>query len=167
MNKAQVEECLAFVTKSYPGRFRSDPETSAIWTILMRDLDVKFAMAAVTHLCSSQDFPPAVSQIRKMSLYLVGGTWQVRHSENQEVLRSQFLKAYAEFMQRHDSEQCAIKEVKQLAEASKPAPPERLFAPPDNTDHDHTQDDDFTQVTPEMFREAIHDLNERISIRGR
>lgn len=156
----------------------------------MSDLDGRFAMAAVTHLCSSQDWPPSIAQIRKMSLYLsrgetsppspweaweravngessteiekrcltlVGGTWQVRRSENQEVLRSQFIKAYSEFMQRHDSEQCAIKEVKQLAEASKPAPPERMFPPP-SQEYDHTKEPGFTGATPEMVRELMKGL---------
>jgi hypothetical protein len=156
----------------------------------MADLDGKFAMAAVTHLCSSQDWPPSIAQIRKMSLYLsrgetsppspweaweravrgesstdiekrcltlVGGTWQVKHSENQEVLRSQFIKAYSEFMHRHDSEQCAIKEVKQLAEASKPAPTERMFPPPSH-EYDHTRDPGFKRATPEEVRELMKGL---------
>jgi hypothetical protein len=161
---------------------------------MMGDLEGKYAMAAVVHLCSSQDWPPSIAQIRKTTLYLsrgetsppspweaweratknectteiekrclelVGGSWSVRRSENQEVIRSQFLKCYSEMMQRADYEQCAIKEVKRLAEQSKPDTPDRMLPP---AEYDHTEDDDFTPVTPEMVREAIRNIESSTSI---
>jgi hypothetical protein len=53
--------------------------------------------------------------IETRAINLIGGTWAIKHSENPEVIRSQFLKCYSELLETHDREACAIKEVRQLA----------------------------------------------------
>lgn len=60
------------------------------------------------------------TDIEKRAIKLVGGSYAIRRSSNQEVIRSHFLKCYTELLDRSDKNACAISEVRRLAEVSKP-----------------------------------------------
>lgn len=77
-----------------------------------------------------------LSKIESRALEVIGGTWTVKHSENVEITRSQFLKAYNEFLDRHDRELCAIPVARQIAEANRPeiTPIERRISEPEKID---------------------------------
>jgi hypothetical protein len=94
--------------------------------------------------------------IETRAINLIGGAWAIKHSENPEVMRAQFLKCYSELLEKHDREACAIKAVKQAAELNAPLKPERLFPPPENQYPD--RDPGFTPCTPEMAREMMKGL---------
>lgn len=75
----------------------------------------------------------SLCKIESRALEVIGGTWTVKHSDNVEIVRSQFLKAYNEFLERHDREICAIPVAKQLAESNRPevTPVERRISEPE------------------------------------
>lgn len=95
----------------------------------------------------------ALGTIGKRALDVIGGSWAIKNTESPGVERSNFIKAYTEFMDRHRAELLAIPEVKQFAAAS--AQPDLPRLSQENTDHDHTQDPDFEPVTPEMIKNIL------------
>jgi hypothetical protein len=97
-----------------------------------------------------------IGSIGKRALDVIGGTHRIRTTESPSVDRAAFIRAYDDFSNRVRLEMAAIPEVKQLAEASKPAPPERLFPPPEDTDHAKLLG--FTPATPETIRDAMKGL---------
>lgn len=74
--------------------------------------------------------------IETRAINLIGGAWAIKHSESPEILRSQFLKCYAELLDRHDREACAIREVRKLAFSNREeiTPPERRISEPEKID---------------------------------
>jgi hypothetical protein len=74
--------------------------------------------------------------IEERAINLIGGSWAIKHSENPEVLRSQFLRCYSELLEKHDREACAIAGVLQLAESNREEiiPPERRVSEPERID---------------------------------
>lgn len=89
------------------------------------------AWERVSKLCSGNEIQ--LSKIESRTLEVIGGTWSVKHSENPDITRSQFLKAYTEFLDRHDRELCAIPQVLQLALEQRPdvTPVERRISEPE------------------------------------
>jgi hypothetical protein len=169
MENKTIAEILQIISESYPGRWHPTKQTTQVWSRMLRDLDPKYGLAAVTELCGSGDYPPTIAQIRRTAhnlerghvappspweaweraiagtpggsiearaIDLVGGTWAIRHGENPEVLRSQFLRCYSELLERHDREACAVTEVRQLAEDNRDESvrPERRVSEPERID---------------------------------
>jgi hypothetical protein len=60
------------------------------------------------------------TNIEKRALKLIGGTWEIKHTENQGVTQSNFVKAYGELVERDRRRRLALPSVKALAESNRP-----------------------------------------------
>lgn len=66
------------------------------------------------------------SEEEKRALNMIGGTWQVKHSENLSFERRAFVSHYSELVRKKKSIDMALPEVKQIADLNAPAlPPSR------------------------------------------
>jgi hypothetical protein len=83
------------------------------------------------------------------ALEFIGGTWAVKHSERPEIIRSQFLKAYAEFCQTRIIENRSHESTKALANMNAPA------LPPHHDDEDGGNEEHGPPATPEEIRELL------------
>jgi hypothetical protein len=150
---------------------------------MLGDIPGHLGEAAVIQLCSSEVYPPTISQIRETALdlsegavskpsaweaweralegqpgtsveeralRLVGGSYEVSHSENIGVTRSNFVKAYSELIDRDRKRRLAIPVVKLLAENNNPEPIE--------THVDSQQEEDFVPATAEQIRDLLRGL---------
>lgn len=91
------------------------------------------------------------TDIEKRALKLIGGTWELRRTENQGVTRSNFVKAYNDLLTKDRQRRLAIKGVKALAASNRPpevTPVERRLGKPEKVIR-ATQ-----QQVSEMLREA-------------
>jgi hypothetical protein len=68
MENASVAKCLQLISEAYPGRWKPTKQTVSVWRELLSDVDDKNGLAAVAQLCSSEVYPPTISQIREMAL---------------------------------------------------------------------------------------------------
>jgi hypothetical protein len=62
------------------------------------------------------------TDIEKRALKLIGGTWEIKHTENQGVTRSNFVKAYGELVERDRRRRLALPSVKALASSNRQKP---------------------------------------------
>ena len=72
------------------------------------------------------------TDIEKRALKLIGGPWEIKHTESQGVTRSNFVKAYGELVERDRRRRLALPSVKALAASNCPSevtPPERQVEP--------------------------------------
>jgi hypothetical protein len=64
----------------------------------------------------------SVTAIEKRALRLIGGTWEIKHTDNQGVTRSNFVKAYGELVERDRRRRLALPSVKALASSNRQKP---------------------------------------------
>lgn len=93
----------------------------------------------------------ALGEIGKRALAAIGGAWALKKTGSPGVERSNFIRAYTEFLDRYRADRLAIPEVLQLAHGNAPAIPARV----PEQEHDHTQAPGFEPVTAEMVRDVI------------
>jgi hypothetical protein len=62
----------------------------------------------------------SVTPIENRALKLIGGTWEIKHTKNQGVTRSNFVKAYGELLESDRRRRLALPSVKRLAESNRP-----------------------------------------------
>jgi hypothetical protein len=61
----------------------------------------------------------SATPIEKRTLKLIGGRWEIDHTENQGVTRSNFVKAYAELVEHDRRRRLALPSVKALAASNR------------------------------------------------
>jgi len=77
----------------------------------------------------SRGEPIVTSEEEKRALNMIGGTWQIKHSENLSFDRRAFVSHYSELIKRKKSIDGALPEVKQIANLNAPALPPKPTAP--------------------------------------
>jgi hypothetical protein len=73
--------------------------------------------------------PIVTSEEEKRALNMIGGTWQIKHSENLSFDRRAFVSHYSELIKRKKRIDSALPEVKQIANLNAPALPPKPTAP--------------------------------------
>lgn len=84
------------------------------------------------HVCDS-DHAQSLTDIEKRALKAIGGTWAIKNSESIGVERSNFVRAYQDFLNTDRMRSTAIPEVRQLADENAPeiTPIERRMSKPE------------------------------------
>lgn len=92
------------------------------------------------------------TSIEKRARELIGGSWEIHHSENIGVTRSNFVKAYSELLDRDRKRRLAIPAVKILADENRPEPEE---TPVDS----RIESSDYVAATPEQVKKLLLGLH--------
>ena len=64
----------------------------------------------------------SLSEMERRTVNLIGGAYEIRHTENQGVTRSNFVKAYGELVERDRRRRLALPSVKALASSNRQKP---------------------------------------------
>lgn len=95
-----------------------------------------------------------LSSIECRALNAIGGNYALKRSENIAVDRSNFVRAYTDFLNTDRKMSLSIPEVRQLAESNT-----REVTDPD---HQIEEQEDVEFATPEQVKELLQGLNEKV-----
>ena len=77
MRPTTIQKCFSIIAECYPGRFtpttNGEITTAEVWLKMLGDIPEHLGEAAVIQLCSSEVYPPTISQIRETALDLSEG----------------------------------------------------------------------------------------------
>ena len=116
----------------------------------------------------------ATSEEEKRALNMIGGTWQIKHSENLSFDRKAFTSHYSELINRKKRIESALPEVKQIADLNAPAlPPSRTTTESNNAKEKSTWVDRMVpepigkRATREEVRELLkgYRLNDELELK--
>lgn len=79
------------------------------------------------------DCAQSLTDVEKRALKVIGGTWAIKNSDSIGVERSNFVRAYQDFLNTERKRNTAIPEVRKIADDNAPeiTPPERRISEPE------------------------------------